>query len=254
MSIVGEVSAKEDRPAYVRFERVAVEDKRESINAGHFVARDVDYALVTPPYSKDVFKQEVNQWFRDLKQQIDSGRIPENWLDKYKDAYTKWQNGQQIPLDGTPIKGWGVISPAQQETLIRLSILTVEDLANVNDEGLKYIGMGAIELKTKAKTWIAQLNDRGPLTQKMASLESENALLRANIDTLTKKLNDLVSTIEMEKRGQDQGQGHGINMSLNSPIDAADILENAGPPRATHEPEQKKKRGRPKKIMVSEEI
>ena len=184
MSIVGEVADRADRPAYVRFERVAVEDKAASDAAGHYVARDVDFALVTPPYSKDIFKAKAAQWLENMRQEVRNGRIPQDWADHYEKAYKSWSNGQELPLNGTAIRGWGVISPAQQETLIRMNILTVEDLSGINDEGVRRIGMGASELKAKATAWLSQLKDKGPLTQEVAALKSENALLRANLESL----------------------------------------------------------------------
>ena len=50
---VGELISREERPAYVRFERRPMEDKAASIREGRYVAKDVDFALVTPPYSND---------------------------------------------------------------------------------------------------------------------------------------------------------------------------------------------------------
>jgi len=60
---------------YVRFERVAVEDKAGSLAAGHYVALDVDMANVTPPYSKDIMKYKVLNWFEQLKTDSMNGRI-----------------------------------------------------------------------------------------------------------------------------------------------------------------------------------
>lgn len=196
MSAVGELVDRKERPAYVRFERLAVEDKRASLEAGHYVARDVDYALITPPYSKDVFKIKVAQWLPDLKQQVHNQRIPQEWADDYEKAYRAWQNGQEMPLKGSPIKGWGVLSPAQQETLIRMNILTVEDLAGINDEGIRRIGMGAVDLKTKAMAWLAQLNDKGPLTQEIAAVKSENAILKSSVETLTRRVEELMAKVK----------------------------------------------------------
>lgn len=192
---VEQLLERKDRPAYVRFERLAIEDKPASLAAGHYVAKDVDYALVTPPYSKDVFKQKVDAWLENLEREVQSERVPQEWVDLYKQSYQAWKNGQELPLHGTPIKGWGVISPAHQETLIRLNILTVEDLALVNDEGQKRIGMGSVDLRNKAKAWLDQLNDKGPLTLKMAALENENALQKSSIDILVANVAALTAQV-----------------------------------------------------------
>jgi len=185
--LVGQVSERTDRPAYVRFERVAKENKALSLQEGKFVATDVDYALITPPYSKDVIRQKVASWFDNLEQDVRNDRIPEAWAKLYRDAYRAWQNGQEIPPNGSPIRGWGVLSPAQQENLLRINILTVEDLAGVNDEGLRRVGMGAQELKQKAVAWLRTLHDRGPLTQENAALKSANDNLLMMIETLTEQ-------------------------------------------------------------------
>ena len=152
---VGELISREERPAYVRFERRPMEDKAASIREGRYVAKDVDFALVTPPYSKDCVEYKVEQWLINMERNVRDGRIPEKWADQWKASYNSWKNGQEMPLSGTPIKGWGVLSPAQQQTLIAMNCLTVEDLAGINDEGLRRIGMGAIELRDKAKNWLA---------------------------------------------------------------------------------------------------
>lgn len=184
---------REARPAYVRFERVAVEDKAASLAAGQYVAKDVDYALVTPMGSKDVFKAKVSDWLANMRQESQNGRLPESWLTHYQAAYRAWQEGQTLPVQGTPVRGWGVISPAQQETLIQLHVLTVEDVAAMNDEALTRIGMGAGELRTKARAWLSQMQDKGPLTMEVTALRTENATLKTSVETLTQQVQALLA-------------------------------------------------------------
>lgn len=184
----------------VRFERRAIEDKTASRAAGHYVAKDVDYALVTPPYSKDVMHHRLPNWFEQLELDAQKGRVPREWVQKVKQAYAFFQQGQEIPLDGAPIKGWGVISPAQQETLIKMGILTVETLAAVNEEGLRRIGMGATELKHKADAWLKQLKKAGPATQEIAALKTENEHLRTSLATLEEKVNELMMALKTQQQ------------------------------------------------------
>ena len=183
---------------YVRFERVAVEDPKATLAAGHYVAKDIDRAYVTPPYSKDVMIFKVENWLNQLSVDASQGRIPKDWVEKYKRAYEAWKQGQELPLDGFPIKGWGVCSPAQQETLIRLHILTVEQLAAVNDEGIRRIGMGAVDLKNKADAWLKQLNKAGKPTVEMAALKKENASLKSQVENLEEKLAKLAALVEAQ--------------------------------------------------------
>lgn len=196
------VDPREDRPAYVRFERVVVEDKEGSIKAGRYVGREIDIALITPSYSRDVFKQKVPQWLAQLDADLMNERIPPEWVANYKKAYELWKNGQEIPLNGTPIRGWQPISPAQQESLVRLNILTVEDLAGVNDEGIKRIGMGAVEMKQKALAWLAAAEDKGKLAQEVARLLQEVRSLTLTV----KSQQETINALKSERAQQDEGQ------------------------------------------------
>lgn len=187
-----ELSERAERPAYVRFKRIAIEDKAATLAAGHYVGKDVDFALITPPYSRDVIEVKIPQWKLNMEMDVRNERMPKKWMDDYLYAYQAWLNGQEIPLNGTPIRGWGVISPAQQETLIRMTILTVEDLAAVNDEGIRRIGMGGTDLKHKAKAWLAQLGDKGPLTIQMSALQQENENLKGELATIREQMKQLL--------------------------------------------------------------
>lgn len=220
MSVVNAIQENQDRPAYVRFERRPVEDKKESLKQGKYVARDVDYALITPPYSKDCIHVKVDQWVENMEQDVRNNRISREWRDQYIKQLEAWRNGQELPPVGTPIRGWGILSPAQQENLIRLTILTVEDLAGVNDEGCRRIGMGSMELRNKAKAWLSQLQDKGPLTNEIAALKSENTSLRTSVETMAAQIEELKKMVG----GQPQ-----VTIQRETGISADDILQEPEP-------------------------
>lgn len=237
MSIASDIAQdRKERPAYVKFERVPVEDKAASVAAGRYVAKDVDMAFITPPYSRDIFKMKVTDWLTNMRQDVANGRMPEEWAQNYRKAYEAWRSGQELPLDGTPIKGWGVISPAVQEELLRLNIRTVEDLARVTDEGQRAIGMGAIDLKNKAAAWLAQMDDKGSVTLKMAALEQQNAQLKGNVETLERQVKELLAVVKTQG-AVDQG-AYGAPEPAG--ISASDLLDETPEPPAV-------RRGRPPK-------
>jgi len=181
---------------YVRFERMAIEDPVASLKAGSYVARDVDYVKITPPYSKDIFTTKVTSWKDQMKVDAANGRIPPEWVSKYHAHYDAWLVGQELPLDGTPIKGWGVCSPAQQETLIRMHVLTVEQLADITHEGLTRVGMGGNDLKNKAIAWLKQLKKAGPATLEIAALKKENDALNHSIVNLESRIEELTRIVK----------------------------------------------------------
>lgn len=202
-----------DRMPFVRFEMVAVEDIVASQREGHYIAKDVEMVNVTPPYSKDIVKFKASNWLAQLKVDVDNGRMPADWAEKFRHMYELWKQGQEMPLEGTPIKGWGVISPAQQETLIRMHVLTVEQLAAITSEGTNRIGMGGIEMKNKAEAWLGTLKKAGRPTMEIASLRKENAQLKVNQELLESKIEELTQYNKSERK-----------FEVNS-IDLSDILD-----------------------------
>lgn len=177
------------RPPYVRFEQRAVEDRSQEISKGKYGFRNVDIVKITVPGQKDIVERYAEDWLADLQVQAENGRIPSEWPDKFADAYARWKKGQEMPLDGTPIRGWNVLSPAIQETLILHGILTVEDLAAISDEAVRAIGTGAITFKQKAAAWVRESTSVGSVAAENASLkrdqESMSALIAAQAEQLS---------------------------------------------------------------------
>lgn len=220
MSNISELIQHEvkDRPAHVRFERVAVENPTATAKEGRYVAVDVDYVTVTPVGGGgNGVKWKIKQWMDNLRYEEQSGRIPQAWVEQYRKAYEAWKNGQEIPLNGTPIRGWMVISPAQQEMLIARGVQTLEDLAVINAEGIQRIGMGGVELKNKAIMALQAAKDIGPVVMQNAKLSSELAIMKANYDDLAKKFAALV-----EQSGGDPQ----VTAPAVSDITADDILDD----------------------------
>lgn len=175
----------EERPPYVMFETRAVEDRDASLKNGAYTTKDVDFALITPPGSKDCIEQIVDEWFRINDENVKRERMPASWRDKWKESYRLWKSGQEIPLDGTPVKNWGILTPAQRANLIGMNIRTVEDVAKMNDEAQRRFGMGALDLKNKAIAYLKESQGTGKLVQ-------ENAALKVQVSDLSAKVNELI--------------------------------------------------------------
>ena len=215
---------REARPAYVEFKRIPIEDKAETLKQGHYVAKDVDYAYITPSYSKDVMKHKCSVWFPQLEIDKRNGRIPESWVEAYKKQYEAFKNGQELPVNGVPIKGWGIISPAQQETLIKMKILTVEDLSKANDEGIKRIGMGGLELKNKAVAWLKELDDKGSSSIEIADLKQQLVNAEGVIENQKTQIEDMKRRLNLY-----ENESQPTVVEESTEITAVDILEDAAP-------------------------
>ena len=187
---------RQERPALVRFELRPVEDKQASLQAGRTVCKDIEYALITPPYSKDEVVQKVPTWLKNLETNVRTGRTPEKWAENWKRQLEDWRAGNETPLDGFDIRNWSAISPAEIKNCLSAGCRTIEDLAAVNDEGLRRIGMGGHALKRKANTYLQTAKDHGPVVMRNDALERENEQLKGTIESLQAQLNKLSQNVQ----------------------------------------------------------
>lgn len=193
---VGDILDREERPAMIRFEKRSIEDKLASREAGQIVYKDVDFVLVTPPYSKDIVEHKVERWFEQVDKNVRNGKVPREHRDYWHKCYEKFKRDEAMPLNGTSIKNWPAITPAQTATCLAANIHTIEDLAAVNDQGIRRLGMGAMELKNKAKAYVQAAKDTGPLVMENAALKRENEILTATVENLRSKLEDVSNRFE----------------------------------------------------------
>lgn len=183
---------------FVMFETRAIEDRAASLEAGKYMSRDVDYVLITPAGSKDQVERVVVEWFAQKDQDVREGRFNGDWLRYYKQLYADWKEGKETPLSGTALKNWPVVSPAQLQNLLSLKVLTVEALADCNEEVLRRLGMGGRALKQQAVDWLADVKNHGGVSMEITSLRvkvealegqnkeltAKNAALQAAVDAL----------------------------------------------------------------------
>lgn len=186
----------ENRPPYVTFELRAVEDREASIKEGHYVARDVAYAIITPQGSKDRIERIVEEWFAMLDRQAQDNRFPREWVRAYKDAYKDWQAGNEPVVDGTDVRNWPVLSPSQLKACLELRLRTVEDVAAMNEESVHRLGMGGRSLKTKAQDWLSSAASTGRQTENITALKASYDNLKLRNDTLEQQVQELRATLE----------------------------------------------------------
>lgn len=191
------MQALENKPAYVSFEIRAEENRQASIEQGHFVAVDVEYAVITPPGSKDRIDRKVSEWFPQLDQQVREERLPAAWAESYKAAYRAWKEGQELPVEGTALRVWPVISPAQLKMLLDLHVRSVEELALANEELIGRLGMGGRALKQKAVEWLASSKDSGKQVEEISALKVENETLKEQNLALEANMKELAKRLEL---------------------------------------------------------
>jgi hypothetical protein len=164
------------------------------------IFRDVEYVTVRQPGNVDSIIYELDKWLNSvIPSELNSGRLHPDIAEYYRRQAKRFREGQEIPVEGTPIKTWPVLTPAQAETVLGIHIRTVEELANLADDGVRRLGMGGIDLKNKAKAWLAAASDKGKLTHEMAALQKKSEFQESTIATLQAQLDELVRAMNAKK-------------------------------------------------------
>lgn len=217
----------EARPPFVRFETRSEESRAASVAAGNTVYTDVDYALITPQGSKDCIERRVDEWLVMLREQVKQERFPNQWLDHYKRLYEGWKAEGEIPVQGTPLRNWPMLTPAQVKTLTGLKLLSVEDLAVANEETIARMGMGGRALKDKAVAWLkAQGSDAGKQAEEIVDLRIRLERADTQNETLAQAVAQLQAQIAILTSASAQLQAQAPQMAEAS-VSVSDLLDDA---------------------------
>lgn len=183
------------RPPFVEFKRLAIHDPVKTQELGRRVTKDVDFAFIMQPGSRDQVERVATDWLEMIKTknlEASPDAYPDEWVRGFHEKYKAWSEGQEIPLDGTSVKEWPVLSPAQAENFIALRILTIEDVVAMSEDALGRYGMGGRELREKAREWL-----QGKDVTK--NVMHENEELKKQLAEMSERLAQLESGQVVEK-------------------------------------------------------
>lgn len=186
-----------DRPAdpadailNVTFYMDKAKDEVETAKQGHPIFKEIPHVRIAIPGDRDVVTRPV--W--------DDGNNPLS--DTYRFA-TKWQRfleGQHEPVVGTPLSEWPGVTRSQVEELKYFQVLTVEAMAEVPDVSLAKMGAGYLQLRQKARDYLATAAKAAPAAQMRAELEVRDGQIAA----LQSQLSEMAAAMKQSaetKRG-----------------------------------------------------
>lgn len=176
--------ANEDT-TYPRFYRDKVENGFKSAQAGHAVYDDVEMVeIIIPGQNQSVATERVKQAHRD----------------RWPAQYAAWKAGQEIAQEGSPLELWPPLTPAQVANLKVFNVHTVEQLAAVDDQALGNLGLGARDLREKARAWLENAKGGEALSQALA----ENSALKAQMKVMESNYADLAERVRKLTEAQSQ--------------------------------------------------
>jgi len=218
------MQAMEARPPYVMFETRSIEDREASEKAGHYVGKDVDFVLITPAGSKDRIDRNALEWLAQCRIEVQAERLPVKWEAHYREAYKNWKEGQEAPVDGTPLINWPGLSPTQYKQLQALHIRAVEDLAAANEETINRLGMGGRQLKQRAVDYLAAAKDVGAVAEAASTLRARAEASESREKLLNERLEAMAARLQALEGGTAPR-----NESATAAIQASDFLDDDQP-------------------------
>lgn len=163
----------------VRFEMFAEQDETASSEQGRPVFSEHEYIEIRSP--NDPFS-------------LVHRRATAKDRNQFPQTYKAWKEGVADPVTGTPLSQWTPIAKSQAEQLGIRGVRTVEQFAEVSDDGCAQLGHGWLTLRNKAQAWLAAAKDASGTTKLAAELSAANNEIR----NLQRQVQEL-ATIRAEK-------------------------------------------------------
>ena len=130
------------------------------------------------------------------KELLGSDDLREN----YASRYAAWKSTGENKIEGTPLDQWPVLNIAQVKNLQSVEIHSIEQLAAVGEEKFQDIGLGARELREKAKAWIGAAEGNAAITQ----LAAEKAQLEEKVKVLEQQVKEIADL--KKKKGKKKNE------------------------------------------------
>lgn len=169
----------------VRFFHDAVHLKAQSEKEGRPIFEDREHIQIIPiGDTKTVVIRESTQ----------------NDRERFPEEYAAFKKGESMRPVGTPISEWPLLRPSQIKALEFLNVFTVEQLADLDDLAKQRYGMGANEIVTAAKAYVAKAKDNAV----PQALALENERMKGEIERMKEqmaKMGEMIQMQEPEKRG-----------------------------------------------------
>lgn len=188
---------------HVEFDLLAVE--KWSDEEGRKVLVDKERAIITLPGGKNVHRKIItdellDEWRNGKWRNGQMIKGPAPWAIH---AYEQWRQGNEIPEHGTPLKNWPPVTPSFLKTCLAANVRTVEDLAGLNDDGMKRLGIGALNWKRQAHEWLNAANNQGfKDAGRVAALETRMESLEGTI----REQHDVIKALQEENRKLRNGE------------------------------------------------
>ena len=162
---------KQDETLLVKFYLKTIQDKAASEEAGRPIYKEREYIDIRIPGTRGAGAARPAS-LRDKK--------------RFERHYQAFKQRIELPLEGTPLSEWPMVSRSLSEELAFVGVKTVEQMANMADGNASQM-MGGQNLKAKAIEWLARASaevSAGHLETELKQRDAQIAELSAKLETL----------------------------------------------------------------------
>lgn len=184
----------------VRFFRDKVKMGFASEAAGHPVYEDADFIEIATPGDLNTIIHRV---------------VTDKDKATWAQLYAQYKAGQEPSAEGVPLEAWARLTPAQVGNYKALGFRTVEHVADMNDNVVQKVGMGAHGDKIAAAAYLLLAKDSALAQKQALEIDRQNQ----TIEELQRQVQELASR-----------------------------FGNQGEPDNEAEPQQATRPGRPRKV------
>jgi len=182
---------------HITFFEESVPDREATDREGSARFRTVHMIRVRQVGSKDFIVKNAEEWLEHVEK---IKQFPPDWISMFRRAYEAYLQGQELPVEGTPIKLWSPLSKAMADQIIAAGVRTVEELAAANEETLKRVGIGARQLQNQARAWRDTAKSTGVVSGELAKLRAENEQRKERESDLLKRIEELAAQVARMQR------------------------------------------------------
>ncbi len=160
-----------DNRLYIEFSRKPRLHPAKSRDAGRAIYEECDYISIHVPGDKSSVVERP---------------VTEQDIQRFGDRYRKWKDGQSEAVVGTPLTALPGMTPSKVEEYRYFKILTVEQLAEANDNlGQKF--MSFQQDKQRAKAFLQVAANNAPIEAMNVELQKRDAEIE-NLRTMVEAL------------------------------------------------------------------
>ena len=170
-----------DEKVVALFKHHAIKNEGASLKEGRPIYDDIEIVEIRFPGSRNSMSVFPALAFSHWREDPQTGeQIQVTYAERFYRQYQQFKAHNQQTKSGTPLTQVRFITEARRAELRALNIYTVEQLAHIDGQELKNLGLNGRELKNQAEEYIAAAKVHAPDAQMVAELEqlkARNAIL-----------------------------------------------------------------------------